>query len=164
MYQTLLEYNDELHQFHYNVFKDGVPDYEMFSNGFQPICFVPNKLHADDALNDLLHNIQKNEDAFKDAFSLISVFVECWRTQQETPVVDSSALLSPFLFTTNGWECTNGGAAFCLKTNPRVTYNLALRKLFIGFSEIHKPIVTVWDLREALHVNGLDCIADSFSI
>ena len=65
---AVLEYNEECHQFHYNLkFKSGEFVNELFSFGWAPVCVVYNYYSLDREYLDMLREIEDSGLSYHDA-------------------------------------------------------------------------------------------------
>lgn len=79
----LLEYNEMQGCFHSNFIftnEDGTQrfDSEPMTNGYLPVCPVPNALDEDPRFSKLLERFAGRNVPYKDVFEIINLFVIGW--------------------------------------------------------------------------------------
>ena len=68
----VLEYNEDTHQFHYNSsFDSGVFRQELFSNGWKPVCVIPDCYSVDKEFGDLIYEITDKKMSYRAAVNSI---------------------------------------------------------------------------------------------
>ena len=73
----LLEYNPECKQFHHNTIFSGNDGFvsPLFSNGWMPVCVIPDELTLNDEYQALIRNVKEIDAPYKTVVYLFSYWV-----------------------------------------------------------------------------------------
>lgn len=83
----VLEYNDKTHQYHYNNLDNTNVRFQstLFTNGWNPICIVPEDLFSDHDFDVFTDWIRDHNYPYKDAYILINTWVINWMEGRKLP-------------------------------------------------------------------------------
>lgn len=73
----LLEYNPECKQFHHNIIFSGNHGFvsPVFSNGWMPVCVIPDELTISEEYMNLIGNIKRMDAPYKTVVCIMTYWV-----------------------------------------------------------------------------------------